>query len=400
MRAALLLICLLLPAHALAGGAPYAAMMRRLDTLAALPDPGRRDAALDALWDSLQAAGRFPFVCGDSVAFLWRGEAGTVTFCGDFDGWQPTPPRALRLGASDVWRQEEVFPADARLDYKIVRDGAWLLDPRNPRTQRGGFGDNSELRMPAYVPSPWVERRPDVPQGHVAITNLASAALGYTVAYGVYLPAGGDTLRNLPVIYVTDGQEYADPRMGSMTIVLDNLIAAGAIRPVAAVFIDPRVGGRNLRAEQYVLNPAFLAFVITELVPAVERTWPVSRDRRDRAILGTSLGGVNSAWFALQAPDVFGHAAIQSPACHVRDGAIVDLYRQAPRRDVDLFLSWGTQHDFGEDTARFRRVLADKGWTVRELEVDEGHSWGSWRAQLDDVLRQFWPGDGEAGHRP
>ena len=40
----------------------------------------------------------------------------------------------------------EFFPADARIDYKIVVDGRWQLDPGNPAVQRSGFGDNSEPR--------------------------------------------------------------------------------------------------------------------------------------------------------------------------------------------------------------------------------------------------------------
>jgi enterochelin esterase-like enzyme len=370
----------------------YALMKRRLLATAAIESTPARQAAIAALWDSLRARELFPCVVGDSVAFLFRGEASTLTFTGDFDGWNPSPPRAERLPGTELWLQEEVFPRDARLDYKIVRDGsAWFLDPENPRVQRSGFGDNSELRMPDYHPSPWVERRDGVAAGSLTPGSLASEALGYTVDYQIYTPAGYAELDRLPVIYVTDGHEYADPLMGSMVEVLDNLIAAGELRPLLAVFIDPRVDGQNLRAEQYVLNPDFVNFVAGELVPLVDRDWATSTDRADRGILGTSLGGLNSAWFALEAEDTFGRVAIQSPAFQAGGGAIISLYEAAPRLDVDIFMSWGTFFDAGPATEQFRAVLDAKGYDYAHVVVNEGHSWGHWRALLDDLLLTFWP---------
>lgn len=367
-------------------------VLDRLDGVAALTDPGARSFALDVLWNDLAASGRIPCVAGDSVVFLYRGEARSVTFTGDFDGWNPEPPRARRLPGTELWRQVEVFPPDARLDYKIVVDGrTWLLDPMNPRTQRGGFGDNSELRMPDYRPSLWVASRTDIPHGGLDRARLASSALDCTVELVIYTPPGYAALDSLPVIYVTDGHEYADPRMGAMVNVMDNLIAAGRLRPIAAVFIDPRVGGRNRRAEQYVLNEDFLRFVRDELVPWTDGRLRASADRRDRGILGTSLGGLNAAWFALKAPEIFGRAGIQSPAFQAGDGRIYGMLAQAPRLDDDLFITWGTMHDTGPAVVPFLEILDRRGIPYRSLMVNEGHSWGAWRAQLDDILTAFWP---------
>ncbi len=370
----------------------YSAMKTHLLEATNIPDPEARGSALDALWDHLQVQQEFPFVRADSVAFLYRGEANSVAFTGDFDGWEPKPGRAHRLGESNVWLQEEIFPQDARLDYKIVINGStWLLDPENPRTQKGGFGDNSELRMPKYRPSPWVTREPDIPHGSLTQASLKSLSLGYMVNYITYTPAGYAELDNLPVIYVTDGHEYADDAMGSMVIILDNLIGQHLIRPMMAVFIDPRVEGQNLRAEQYILNEKFVRFVVEELVPVVDTNYRTSRDRQDRGILGTSLGGLNSAWFALRATDTFGRIGIQSPAFQVGEGTIYGLYEASPKLDIDIFITWGTMHDTAQAAGLFQSILITKGYQYHHLIVNEGHSWGAWRAQLDDILIAFWP---------
>lgn len=397
-------LLLLLTAHlaltpTAGGGAPpvpenYEQLQLTLTSILTL-DEVKRYSALDELWPAMQQAGRLPFTDGERVAFLLRApQAKSVAVAGDFNGWDSQLGAAKRIVGTDLWMYEADFPLDARLDYKFVLDGSrWILDPANARTQRGGFGDNSELRMPGYEPSPWVERRPDTPRGKLAAATIESDTLGYAVNYQVYAPASYDALENLPVLYVTDGHEYADDKMGSLVLVLDNLIAAGRMRPLLAVFIYPRVGGRNLRAEQYVLNEKFVEFVARELVPAIDTTWRTSPKREDRAILGTSLGGLNSAWFGYRAPETFYHIAIQSPAFQAGEGRILDLYRDAPRLDLDLFLTWGTMHDFGQPTLEFQRILDQKGYDYRHLTVPEGHSWGNWRALLDNILLAFWPQD-------
>jgi enterochelin esterase-like enzyme len=100
---------------------------------------------------------------------------------------------------------------------------------------------------------------------------------------------------------------------------------------------------------------------------------------------------LNSAYFALMAGDVFERIAIQSPAFHAGDGAILDLYRQSQGLDVDFYISHGTMHDFGAHTTEFLAILDAKGYDYTLQVVNEGHSWGNWRALLDDLLIQFWP---------
>lgn len=298
-----------------------------------------------------------------------------------------------RLGSSNVWIRRESFPEDARLDYKFVRNGSqWILDPGNPLRQRGGFGDNSEIRMPAYVPSPWVDRMSSRPNGsYSSARTLASTNLGYTVTYRVYTPPGYESgaLDNLPVIYVTDGHEYADDQTGSMRIVLDNLIAEDAIEPVVAVFIDPRVGGSNRRASQYVENPDFAAFVADELVPVIDGAYRTRATAGSRAILGTSLGGLNAAYFGAVRPEVFGLLAVQSPAFHAGSD-IYGLYRDHPKRDLRVHITWGTINDVGSAGQNMADILTERGYDLQTVVLNEGHSWGAWRALLDDALIYFW----------
>lgn len=403
-----LVLCLLLgsPLAAAQSGLPFTTFDQFTDSLAAIgaiPDAAEREAAVDALWADLADADQIPFRLGDEAAFLWRGGSSTVAVAGDHNGWNPSGHALSKVGLSDVWMRAYAFPEAARLDYKLVVNGTWVLDPANPHQQWSGFGPNSELRMPAWVFPEETVRDPDVPAGVFGSNQtLASPALGYAVRYRVYTPAGYDdaNLSDLPVLYVTDGHEYSDDRLGALRIVLDNLIAEGRAEPALAVFIDPRVNGENLRHEQYVQNPAFAAFVAEELVPTIDAAFRTRPDRASRVILGTSLGGLFSAYLGLLHPDVFGKLAIQSPAFWVSESAewdgpsIYALMAEAEAGLFDVFMSTGTINDTEDGARQMRAVFEANGHALTYREVPEGHSWGNWRALLDEVLVALLPGTG------
>ena len=380
------------------------AFLDSLDTLGAIADEAEREAAFDALWDDLRAAEQIPFALGDSAVVLYRGSySSPAAVAGDHNGWNPGAGSMSRVGLSRVWHRVYAFPPAARIDYKLVVGGSWILDPENPHQQWSGFGPNSELRMPAWVFPEETVRDPDAPRGAFTSNQvIESTRLGYPVHYRVYTPAGYDDLSDLPVLYVTDGHEYSDDRLGAALIVLDNLIHDGRAAPALAVFVDPREVGNpsnNRRAEQYVQNPDFAAFLAEELVPAIDAAYRTRTDRDGRVILGTSLGGVFSTYLGLQHPDVFGRLAIQSPAFWVSEDpdwwtgpSLFELVDAAPEGLFTIYMSTGTINDGEGNARRMRDLFEAHDHDLTYHEVPEGHSWGNWRALIDEVLMALLPG--------
>ncbi len=371
----------------------YTAFRHDLDRIAAINDPTQRTAELDTFWQGLTAAGQVPYAQGNRVAFLYRGPGSTISWPGDFNGWNPNAAgwSGSQVAGTDVFILEKAIPADARLDYKVFRNGSWLLDPSNPLQIWSGFGPNSELRMPAYEFPRETIRRDNIPHGTLGPNiRLSSTNLGYDIQYRVYTPPGydSDELAALPVVYVTDGHEYAVDYLGATVNVIDNLIADGKLRNTIAVFIDPRDPGNlgvNRRASQYISNPDFADFVAEELVPAIDSAFRTSPSADDRTILGTSLGGLNSAYFGAVETGTFHNIAIQSPAFSV-DNDIYDLYANASLADtLRIFMTNGLIND-GSGASRMVPILDQYGYDYRYTTVNEGHSWGNWRGQLDDIL--------------
>ncbi|MEO0531378.1 MAG: alpha/beta hydrolase-fold protein [Planctomycetota bacterium] len=364
----------------------YEEFRAALDAATGLADTAERTAAVDALWNDLTDAGQVPFAIGDQAAFLYRGSASSVSWRGDFNRWGEAP--GVRLGQSDIWLLERTFPSDARTDYKVFVNGFdWKLDPDNPLEMWGGFGPNSEFRMPDYQYPHETIRRPGITEGNLSPPiRLATDNLPHDLNYQVYTPPGYDAegLANLPTVYVTDGHEYAADHMGSMTAVMDNLINEGKLAPAIAVFIDPRRPdtGQNVRAELYLGNTGFADFLADELMPTIDDAYRTDARPESRTILGTSFGGFFSAFFGAYRDDAVRNIVMQSPFLVPE---LIDVWADNDLRFQNVVMTGGT---FGDDSYAdsMAAALIGAGYDFRYMKVDDGHSWGAWRGQLDELL--------------
>jgi enterochelin esterase-like enzyme len=388
----------------------YSEFRSKINAIAAVADPAQRLRQLDTFWSGLKSANQIPFAIGSRVAFLYRGEAGAVEWRGDLNAWGSTfapgddVARRIvgtRIPGTDLWiNEQETLPADARVDYKIVlnstgpADGQWILDPSNTLFAWSGLGVNSELRMPAYRYPYEALPRTDIPKGAIlAPKRIRSAALGYDVQYQVYLPYNYKNLSNLPTLYVADGHEYWPNHLGGLRGILDNTIAEGSVRPAIAIFIDARNPDNlsdNRRMTEYAANPLYLKFVADELVPHIDQTYRTRRDPAGRAILGTSMGGLNAAYFGANRPDTFLNVGAQSPAFWAYPPIYV-MYEKPPAQGMRIYLTQGTIND-GDGGPQMKERLDRWGYRYVYVSRNEGHAWAHWRATLTRMMRYFFPG--------
>lgn len=368
------------------------ALKDSLNTIQNISDSNKRTQHLDAFWDSLKAHTMIPFTAGEDVMFMYRSSANSVSWNGDWNSWGGFEyPHPKKISGTDLWIGEAEFPSDARLDYKIVANGNWILDPNNPKQQWSGFGPNSELQMPDYIVPPETIKRYEISKGALSpVTQIDSEILNESISYTIYKPFNYDSpeMENLPVVYVTDGHEYSDPKLGNMPTVLDNLIFDGEIPPLIAVFIDPRVKGVNKREVYYLKNPDFADFVAQELIPEIEATTKAAPHPAARTILGTSYGGLNSAYFAIRLHDIFDNIAMHSPALF--QGDIMEDFEQAEELPPNYYIGTGTIYDNSEASQYLADFLSAEGYNVKHTEVHQGHSWGNWKGLIDEPLIFFW----------
>lgn len=355
-----------------------------LSRIYATPE-NERTAVVDSFMNAVPA---FPFIEQDTlVHFIYRGNASRVTVPGDANGWNPYFSPMTQISGTNFWYRSDVFENDARLDYKFILNGStWILDPQNPNTCTGGFGPNSELRMPAYKVHPEIVYYPEIQHGALFDTTFFSVNLGNSRRIRIYLPPGYDTSNiKYPMILVHDGLEYIS--LARADNVLDYLIHHQRIEPTIAVFVSP-----VNRTDEYAgnLQNKFSKFIVEEIIPWVDARFRTIPTPEKRAVLGASNGGNISLWLGLKHPEIFENVAAQSSYVQ---GSIFDGFQNGPKLDLKIYMDLGT-YDIAlliPLVRNFIPILHSKGYTYQYHEYHEGHSWGFWRVHINDALVMFFP---------
>jgi enterochelin esterase-like enzyme len=154
----------------------------------------------------------------------------------------------------------------------------------------------------------------DVLQGKIDTVIYQSKTVGTSRKALVYTPPGYSRERKYPVLYLLHGiggDEKEWLKGGRPQVILDNLYAGKKVEPMIVVMPNGRAM-KDDRATGNIMAPdkvqAFAAFeqdLLSDLIPFIEDTYPVIRDREHRAIAGLSMGGGQSLNFGLGNLDKF-----------------------------------------------------------------------------------------------
>lgn len=124
----------------------------------------------------------------------------------------------------------------------------------------------------------------------------------------ILLPDDYDPTRRYPVLFLLHGvgdsyASWADPERGDVAETAAGLDAI-VVMPEAArgFYTNWWNGGRRG-------DPAWERFFLEELIPLVERRFPIRRGRRWHAIAGLSMGGLGATFLGSQLPGYFGSVA-------------------------------------------------------------------------------------------
>lgn len=343
----------------------------------------RRQYLVDSF---LTHVSRFPLIEGDSTAYiLFQGDEEKVLLASDANSWSNTHSPLTRISSTNLWYRKEKFEPDARIDYKLIVGEQWILDPKNPYTAPSGFGPNSELRMPAYEPPAEIRENSGVPQGEILTRSYHSALLNNTRKASIYLPHGyHQTSERYPLVLFHDGPDYLG--LGNVATILDNLIEERRIPPVIAVFL-PAIN----RTEEYAgsLIAPYSQFVSETVLGSIDSEFRTRSDSRARAVIGASNGGHLALYQGIMYQKTFGNVGAQSSNV---TPLVIQAYAATSSSSGRIYLDVGT-YDIEIIISRvnsFLPILQNGGYNYVFREFHEGHSWGSWRAHIDDMLEFFF----------
>ena len=250
----------------------------------------------------------------------------------------------------------------------------------------------------------------------------------------IWLPDGyQESDSSYPVIYMHDGQfmfdrptsPYASTWERTKGLIyggvfwnvdetMARLIAKKQIRPtiVVSVWNLPNVKrrteympqkpvteeiGRLLVAESDIKREAitsdnYLRFLVSELKPFIDKTYLTKPDADNTLIMGSSMGGMISAYAVSEYPEVFGAAACLSTHWVLGEGAAVKWYKNnwPTAGNHRLYFDYGTKSidaDYEPFQKMMDAVMRQKGyrenedWVTRRFE-GASHRPKAWRERL------------------
>ena len=281
-------------------------------------------------------------------------------------------------------------PAIDRIEYLFDVDGTLGLDPGNPLTVAGAFGDHSWLPLPGYAAPAWLDDAPVA--GRRATVAVAGTPVG-AVDLELWSPADARADEPLPLVLCHDGPEMDS--YGELTRFVATGIATARLPRLRVGLLLP--GDRNAR---YAANAAYALALTDHVLPRLRTVAP---SPRPPLLMGQSLGALAALHAAWTSPGAFSGLFCESgsfftPGTDPQEAeiehwdavtAFVATVLSADRWPADappIAIGCGS----AEENYANNRLLADHliacGVDVSWAEVRDGHTWTCWRDLLDPAL--------------
>ena len=317
--------------------------------------------------------------------------------------------------------------------YSLVVDGTNVNDPANRQFQTGYGTAQSMFVVPG--PQPWLPAA-DVPRGAIARHGFRSTVANDDREFFVYTPPGYDARRPkpYPILYLLHGLGDDAGRWmngGGANVILDNLIAQGKAVPMVVVTtLGYGVGNGPAGAMAAESITGYTKSLLTEVMPAVDKAYNVSKNSRGARHRGPLDGGRGSA---LHRPEQHRQVRVDRIVQRrLRDVAAARADRTAgaartgrrrggrgrgaaPPLDASVFeknfpaldakanaqirylwITCGTADNLIGVNRQFKDWLKAKKVTFSEEEVpDMGHVWPLWRQNLTDFAQKAFQPKGK-----
>ncbi len=223
----------------------------------------------------------------------------------------------------------------------------------------------------------------------------------------VWVPPGYEQNKSerFPVIYMHDGQNLFDPNLSFIGVAwgidqtMTRLIRQGTIRKAIVVGIwntenrfaeympqkavtHPamalNVDDAPVLSYDQIVSDRYLRFIVDELKHCIDTTYATLADRDNTFIMGSSMGGLISAYALCEYPAVFGGAGCLSTHWPAGDGIVLDYLKDhLPEPHAHRFY-----FDYGTETL-------DASYEPYQHRVDEIMRNAGYMEGKDFITRKF-----------
>jgi enterochelin esterase-like enzyme len=286
-------------------------------------------------------------------------------------------------------------------NYNLTIDGIKTIDPNNYEVKTGSTAGTIQSILEIPGDHPAIYDAQPVPHGKIHTLWYESKTLNSTRRVTVYTPPGYNPANKTlyPVLYLFHGanaDETAWTRLGHVNLILDNLLAAGKIKPFIAVmpFGYPAPPSSNPAGFAEV-TVGFTKDLIGDVIPLIQSSYRVYTDRDHRAIAGLSMGGIESLDIGLNHLDLFsyvgGFSAAVRPADFPTSFATLTANPAASNQKLHLlWLGCGTDDGLFLASESFSKFLDDAHIKHTFHQSTGAHTWINWRQYLAEFAPQLF----------
>lgn len=400
--------------------------------LAAVPE-SQRSQIIEQFWNQITTI-QTPVVeklskSSSRVIYLWRGAKHNVRLVG---GPSNDHEWLTRIPNTDIWFKEVIVQNDFIGSYSFAVDiknvDGYLsnycphlnMELKESRQQRMALRDSFQFdaynskrllnkdikglrnenilvldQAPKFInPSQYAKR-----SLQIKTLNLKSNVLNNERKITIYQSIKKQPEQSYITAIFFDGNEYAN--LLQVPKALDILVEQGKLPPIQAVFIDPI--DAKTRPKELTPNTDFSNFFQTEFLPWLDQQ--IERDAHKTVLLGSSLGGLSSAYIALENPTQISHVVPlsgsfwwQKEKSDEPNGMSHIIRNQALPIKQHWFISANSY-----ETSRAHNELSilntspivandlkSKGQDVVFKTYTGGHSYAVWQIVVQDALQHFF----------
>ena len=220
----------------------------------------------------------------------------------------------------------------------------------------------------------------------------------------IYLPPNYKKSTKLyPVIYMHDGQNLFDDKTSyagewEVDEILNDLFKEKGLE-IIVVGID---NGGEKRMSEYspwensrygkADGEAYVEFIVNTLKPLIDKTFRAKSDRKNTAIMGSSMGGLISHYAGLKYPSVFGKVGVFSPSFWYAKPSFQFTAKNSNLEDTKMYyLVGGKEGDtMVPDMKKMIALMKTKGFkatNIFEKVVSDGkHTEAFWRKEFKQAI--------------
>jgi enterochelin esterase family protein len=304
------------------------------------------------------------------------------------------------------------------LGLLVVASSLSLAQESRPATTRAAA---TRFPRPAvrYEYGPDSERHEGVPRGKITEFVFKDSQIfpGTIRRCAIYVPAQYDPAKPAALMVFQDGVRHylTDDQDFKVPVVFDNLIAKKEMPITIGVFIDPgykrselpatretRSTAENRSFEYDTLSPAYSDFLLTEILPHVQKEYGVkfTDNPEGRAICGMSSGGICAWTVAWERPDQFRKVVSHVGSfTNIRGGHVYpQLIRESEWKPIRVFLQDGASDNRNRNPQRnwvianhnMAAALEEKDYDYKYVYGEGPHSGNHGGTIFPDTMRWLW----------